>query len=203
MIVSFLASSSTPTPLYATYANQWHFSPITTTTVFGTYAVIVLAALLVLGRASDHLGRKPVLLGTLALQIVAMIVFSEADGIGALFAGRILQGVTTGSALGTLGAAMLDIDHERGTRANAVAPGLGSGIGALASGLIVQYLPAPTRLVYVVFIGVFVVQALGVALRPEPTGRRPGLRAALVPELSVPRPGESATPESSDWASGP
>lgn len=187
IIVSFLASSSAPTPLYATYADRWHFSPITTTVVFGVYAIAVLAALLVLGRASDHLGRKPVLLGALALQTVAMVVFSEADDIGALFAGRILQGVATGSALGTLGAMMLDVDRERGTRANAVAPGLGTGIGALCSGLIVQYLPAPTRLVYVVFIGVFVVQALGVALLPRTTGRRPGLRAALVPELMVPR----------------
>ncbi|GAA0691066.1 MFS transporter [Streptomyces malaysiensis subsp. malaysiensis] len=187
IIISFLASSSAPTPLYATYANQWHFSPITTTIVFGTYAIAVLSALLVLGRASDHLGRKTVLLGALALQTVAMVAFSEADDIGALFAGRILQGVATGSALGTLGAAMLDIDRERGTRANAVAPGLGTGIGALFSGLIVQYLPAPTRLVYVVFIGVFAVQALGVVLLPRTTARRPGLRAALVPELVVPR----------------
>lgn len=98
-------------------------------------------------------------MGALALQIVAMVVFREARDIGALFAGRILQGVGTGSALGALGAAMLYIDRERGTRANAVAPGLGSGIGALSSGLIVQYLPAPTRLVYLVFIGVILVQA--------------------------------------------
>ncbi|MWA05564.1 MFS transporter [Actinomadura sp. LD22] len=187
IVISFLASSSAPTPLYAAYADRWHFSPITTTVVFGTYCIAVLAALLVLGRVSDHLGRKPVLLGALTLQIAAMAVFSEAGGIGALFAGRILQGIGTGSALGALGAAMLDVDRERGTRANAVAPGLGSGIGALASGLIVQYLPAPTRLVYLAFIGVFLVQALGVALQPETAGRRPGLRAALKPELAVPR----------------
>jgi hypothetical protein len=53
MIASFLASSSAPTPLYATYADRLRSSPITTTTVFGAYAVVVLAALLVLGRASD------------------------------------------------------------------------------------------------------------------------------------------------------
>ncbi len=80
---------------------------------------------------------------------------------------------------------MLDI--ERGTRANAVAPGLGSGTGALLSGLVVQYPPAPTRLVYLVFIGIFAVQAIGLALLPERSGRRPGLRAALVPEFAVPR----------------
>ncbi|WP_134730803.1 MFS transporter [Amycolatopsis nivea] len=187
IIVSFLASSSAPTPLYAAYADRWHFSPITTTAVFGVYAITVLAALLVLGRASDHLGRKPVLLGALGLQVAAMVAFGEADGTAALFGGRIMQGIATGSALGTLGAMMLDVDRERGTRANAVAPGLGSGTGALFSGLIVQYLPAPTLLVYAVFIGIFAVQALGVALLPRGAGRRPGLRTALVPELVVPR----------------
>ncbi|MCO5991890.1 MFS transporter [Actinoallomurus rhizosphaericola] len=187
MIVSFLASSSAPTPIYAIYAGRWHFSPMTTTIVFGSYALTVLAALLVLGRTSEYLGRKPVLLAALALQIVAMVVFITAGGIGALLAARILQGVATGGALGTLGAAMLDIDRERGTRANTVAPGLGSGAGALLSGLVVQYLPAPTRLIYVMLIGIFVIQAAGVALLPETVGRRPGLRSALVPELAVPR----------------
>ena len=186
MIVSFLAASAAPTPLYAVYADRWHYSPITTTTVFGSYTLAVLAALLVFGRASEHLGRKPVLFGALALQIVAMIVFIRAGDVTALLGGRTLQGVATGSALGPLGAALLDVDRDRGTRANSAAPGLGTGLGALSSGLIVEYLPAPTQLVYVVFIAVFVVQALGVALLLAPGRRRPGLLASLAPELSVP-----------------
>ncbi|MFG3026584.1 MFS transporter [Streptomyces sp. NPDC048254] len=187
IIVSFLAASSAPTPVYALYAARWHFSPITTTVVFGVYAVVVLTALLVLGRASGHLGRRPVLLAALALQVIAMVVFSMAGGVGALIIGRVLQGIATGGALGALGAAMLDIDRERGTRANAVAPGLGSGVGALLSGLVVQYLPAPTHLVYLVFIGVFALQAAGVAVLPDTGGRAPGLRSSLVPELAVPQ----------------
>ncbi|WP_289974654.1 hypothetical protein [Streptomyces sp. SRF1] len=66
MIVSFLASAAAPTPLYASHAGAWLFSSLTTTIVFGTYTVAVPAALLVLGRTSDHLGRKPVLLTALA-----------------------------------------------------------------------------------------------------------------------------------------
>lgn len=188
MVVSFLAASSAPTPLYATYAAEWHFSPLTTTLIFGVYAVVVLTALLVLGRVSDHLGRRPVLLAALLLQMVAMVLFSTAGGVGALVAARVVQGIATGGALGTLGAAMLDVRREHGTRANAAAPGLGSGIGALLSGVVVQYLPAPTRLVYLVFVGIFLLQALGVVrLVPQAAGRRPGLRTALVPRLSVPR----------------
>ncbi|XVQ07219.1 MFS transporter [Spirillospora sp. CA-255316] len=190
IVVSFLASSSAPTPLYAIYADEWHFSPATTTIIFATYSIAVLLALLVLGRMSDHFGRKPVLLAALALQIVAMVVFVTAHGIGTLLAGRVLQGVATGGALGALGAAMLDVDRRRGTRANAAAPGMGTGVGALLSGLVVQYLPAPTRLVYLLLIGTFVVQAIGVVLLPETVTRRRGRRvavSALAPELAMPR----------------
>ncbi|WP_051791259.1 MFS transporter [Amycolatopsis jejuensis] len=187
IVVSFLASSSAPTPIYAIYAGEMHFSPITTTIIFGTYAITVLVTLLVLGRLSDHLGRKPVLLAALALQIVAMAVFVAADGVGLLLLGRVLQGIATGGALGALGAAMLDIDRDRGTSANAVGTPLGTGAGSLLSGLIVQYLPAPTQLVYLVLILVFAAQAVGVARLPETGERKPGVRAALVPQLAVPR----------------
>lgn len=192
MVMSFLAASSAPTPLYATYAQEWHFSPITTTVVFGAYAIAVLLALLVFGRVSDYAGRRPVLLAALAVQIVAAVVLATAGGTGALLAGRLLQGLSTGGALGALGAAMLDVDHTCGALVNAAAPGMGTGAGALLSGLLVQYVPAPTHVVYLVLIGVFVLQGIGVVLVPETTTRKPGLRAALVPELAVPRGARSA-----------
>ena len=44
--ISFLAASSAPTPLYAVYQAEWGFSPITTTVVFGVYAVAVLVGAL-------------------------------------------------------------------------------------------------------------------------------------------------------------
>jgi MFS family permease len=185
MVMSFLAASSAPTPLYATYAREWRFSPITTTVVFGAYAIAVLLALLVLGRVSDHAGRRPVLLAALAAQAAAAVVLAAAGGVPALLAGRVLQGLATGGALGALGAAMLDVDRTRGALANAAAPGMGTGAGSLLSGLLVQYVPAPDRVVYLVLIGVFVVQGIGVARSPETSPRKAGLRAALVPELAV------------------
>jgi hypothetical protein len=82
---------------------------------------------------------------------------------------------------------MLDIDRPRGTVANSVAPGTGTATGALASALIVQYLPAPTRLVYLLLLGVFALQAAGVALLPETVGRKPGALGSLVPRIALPR----------------
>jgi MFS family permease len=187
LIVSLLAASAAPTPLYDIYQQQWGFSPITTTIVFGVYAVAVLASLLTLGRLSDYVGRRPVLFVALAVQVASMVVFADATGVGGLVIARVIQGLSTGAALGAIGAAMLDIDRERGALANAMSPGLGTGSGALLSALFVRYLPAPTHLIYLALIGVIAVQVAGVALLRETvtTGRVPA--AALVPDIRLPR----------------
>ena len=187
LIVSLLAASGAPTPLYDIYQQRWGFSPVTTTVVFGVYALAVLASLLTLGRLSDYTGRKPVLLAALAVQAASLAVFATADGVGALMIARVVQGLATGAALGAIGAAMLDIDRERGALANAMTPGLGTGSGALLSALFVQFLPAPTHLIYLALIAVLAVQAAGVALLRETVtaGRVPA--SALVPEVRLPR----------------
>ncbi|MEU1543915.1 MFS transporter [Actinacidiphila glaucinigra] len=91
---SFLASSSTPTPLYAIYQQHWGFSPITITVVFGVYAIAVLSSLLFFGKVSDHVGRRPILVTALIVQALAMIVFITASDVGALLTARVLQGLT-------------------------------------------------------------------------------------------------------------
>jgi MFS family permease len=187
LIVSFLAGSSAPTPLYPLYQTTWHFSPATTTVVFAVYAVAVLAALLTLGKLSDHLGRKPVLLASLAGQIAAMVIFTTADGVPTLLVARVVQGLAAGAALGALGAALVDLHRERGTLVNAVAPGIGTGAGALVSALAIRYLPDPTHLVYLALIGVFALQLAGVALMPETVTRKTGAISSLVPEIRLPR----------------
>ena len=187
LVVSLLAGSAAPTPLYAIYQRQWGFSPITTTIVFGVYAVAVLAALLALGRLSDSVGRKPVLLAALGVQVASMLVFATAGGVGELMAARVIQGLATGAALGAIGAGMLDVDRERGALANALSPGLGTGTGALVSALFVQFLPAPTHLIYFALIGIFAAQAIGVALLRETVTRVPVTASVFVPEVRLPR----------------
>ena len=187
IIVSFLAASAAPTPLYAVYAAQWGFSPLATTVVFGVYALAVLAGLLTFGRLSDHTGRRPVLLAGLALQAVSMVLFATAGGLGTLLVARVVQGLATGASLGAVGAGMLDIDRRRGAVANSFAPGIGTASGALVSALAVQYLPAPTHLIYLVLLGVFGAQAAGVLAMRETAPRRPGALRSLVPDIRLPR----------------
>lgn len=187
LIVALLASSAAPTPLYAIYQAKWHFTPITTTVVFGVYAMAVLVALLTLGKLSDHVGRRSVLLAAIAVQAGSLVVFATATGVPALLAARVVQGLSTGAALGAIGAAMLDMDRERGTFANAVAPGMGSASGAITSALAVRFLPDPTHLIYLALIGVLVVQAAAVAAMRETVSRTPGALGSLRPEIRLPR----------------
>ncbi len=187
LIVALLASSAAPTPLYAIYQAQWHFTPITTTVVFGVYALAVLAALLTLGKLSDHVGRRPVLLTAIAVHAGSLVIFATATGVPELLAARVVQGLSTGAALGAIGAAMLDMDRELGTFANAVAPGMGSASGAILSALAVRFLPDPTHLIYLALIGVLALQATAIAAMRETVTPAPGALASLRPEIALPR----------------
>ncbi len=186
--VTSLAGASTPTPLYARYQAEWGFTPITTTVVFGVYAVSVLAALLSFGELSDHVGRRPVLAAAVAAQATAMLVFVTAGSVPALLIARVLQGLGTGAAAGAVGAGLLDIDRARGTLANAVSPSTGTAVGVITSGLVVQYLPHPARLIYLLLFALFMVQAVGVLLMAETVGRSPGGWHSMLPRLAFPRP---------------
>jgi MFS family permease len=184
--VSFLAGSAAPTPLYALYQREWGFSPITTTVVFGVYAVAVLVALLIAGSLSDHIGRRPVLLAAIAVQAATMVLYATAGSVPALLAARVVQGLATGAAVGAVGAGLVDLHRSRGTVANAVAPVTGTATGAIGAGLLVQYLPDPAHLVYLVLLGILVAQWIGVALMAESATPKPGALAALRPRISVP-----------------
>jgi MFS family permease len=186
IILFFLAGSSAPTPLYAVYQAKWGFSPITTTVVFGVYALAVLASLLVFGRLSDHIGRRPVLLAAIAVQAATMLVFATADGVPELLVARVIQGLSTGAAAGAIGAGMLDINRAKGTIANAVAPMTGTATGALVSGLAVQFLPAPTHLVYLALFVIFLLQGVGVAMMAETSTPISGAVASLRPRFALP-----------------
>jgi predicted MFS family arabinose efflux permease len=184
--VSFLAASAAPTPLYPLYQAEWGFSAITVTLVFGVYAIAVLGALLVVGKLSDHLGRRPVLAAAIALQAVTMLIFASADSVSGLMTARIVQGLSTGAAVAAVGAGLLDLDKVRGALANSVAPMAGTASGGIGAGLMVQYLPAPTELIYLALGGVLLLQGVGIAMMSESTTPRPGALASLRPQFRLP-----------------
>src|SRR4029079_13917432 len=73
-----LFASGTPSPLYGTYLELWGFSSVVLTLVYATYAFGVLASLLMAGRFSDHVGRRPVLLVALGTLMGTTVLFMLA-----------------------------------------------------------------------------------------------------------------------------
>lgn len=186
--VWFLAASSAPSPLYVVYQQRFAFTEFTLTAVFAVYVLALIAALLTVGSLSDHLGRRPVLLAAIAAEIASLVLFLLADDVGWLLAARTVQGLATGAATATLPAALVDLARrpEHAGLVNGVAPLAGLGAGALSCGALVEFAPAPTRLVWALLIAGLVLAGLAVAAIPDAIERRPGAWASLRPRASVP-----------------
>jgi MFS family permease len=189
-LTTLLFASSAPSPLYVVYQSQWDFSAITLTSVFAVYAIALLGALLVTGSLSDHIGRRPVVLVALAIEIVAMLAFAEARDVWWLFAARTLQGIATGIAMGAISAALLDLQPLskpwRGALAGVVAPMVGLALGALVTGVLVEHGPNPTSLVFWLLFGSFVLVLLLTLVMPETVAPDGRWRQSLRPRVGVP-----------------
>ena len=191
MLVLVLCAASAPTPLYGVYQRLLGFPTFTLTAMYGVYAIAGLATLLTSGRLSDHIGRRPVLIAALVGEIAGMLAFIAASDVSMLFVGRIVTGLATGAALGTISAWLLDLQppaSSLGSLVNGVAVLLGLAAGALLSGILVEYAPDPLHLVFWVLTALYAVSAVAVLAIPDPAPRRPGWRSSLRPALAVPAP---------------
>jgi MFS family permease len=163
---ALIAAAAAPSPLYPVYQAEFHFSALTLTAVFAVYVFALLLSLLTIGRLSDFLGRRPVLAVALLVEAGAM------------------------AALGVLGAYLLDLQPANGSRlgslVNSAATPAGFGLGAALAGVLIQYAPHPTRLMFAILAVAFVALALITAVMPETVTRKPGSLAALRPQVSVP-----------------
>ena len=186
VVVLFLAASSVPSPLYVVYQQLFGFSAATLTIIFAVYVLFLLMSLLTVGGLSDHLGRRPVLAGALAVQTVAVVLFLLAQNVAMLLVARAVQGAATGAAITAMAATLVDLAPARAGLANAVTPLVGLALGALGCGLLVEYAPAPTRLVWVLLLVGFAVVAVVLAVLPETASRRPGALRSLRPRVGVP-----------------
>jgi predicted MFS family arabinose efflux permease len=185
-----LFASITPSALYRSYSALWHFSPLTLTLVYATYMFGVLTSLLLIGRISDDVGRRPVLLGALGFLMVSTVLFMLADSVAWLFVARGLQGLATGGAVSAASAALLDLHPRRDPAsvglANGVASAGGIGLGALVSSSLVQLGEAPRVLPYVVLLALFALAFAGAYWMPEPVAEGRPFRLT-VERPSVPR----------------
>ena len=178
MLIGVMFMGSTLlTPLYLLYQRAFGFSEITLTLIYAVYVVGNIGALFFFGRLWDQVGRRRTSLPAIALAGVATFVFLFARSTAWLFVARILDGLAIGIASGTATARVAELvpggDKERAsvlaTTANLTG---GVGVGPLLAGLLAQYMPAPLKTSWIVYLALLALVAWLVVSLDE-TVRRP------------------------------
>lgn len=172
VFIAGMLGATLPTPLYVLYQSDYHFTSAVITVIFGMYAVGVLVSLLFLGHASDHFGRRPVLAAALVVAFASTLLFVFAQNVPMLLIGRFLSGICVGLLSGTATAGLAELqpagNPQEAARVATFASMGGLALGALVAGLFAQFAPAPTRLVYVVYLALVLVALVIVSILPEP-----------------------------------
>jgi Major Facilitator Superfamily len=180
------ASSSAVTPLYHLYQASMHLTPFWITIVFSSYVASLLTALLTVGGLSDYVGRRPVILVALLLNAAAMVLFSEAQGVGQLILARMVQGLSVGVGTTALGAAILDTNRARGPLLNSVTAFLGMTAGSLGAAALITFASDPLHRVYEVLLALTALLIALLYVMPESSTRKAGALASLLPQVRVP-----------------
>ncbi|MBW8707138.1 putative sialic acid transporter [Streptomyces sp. MBT84] len=189
LVASFAASAS-PIPLFNTYRAEDGFTNAGISLAVVSNSVGTIAGLLVLGRLSNHLGRRLAAIASLGLLLLGCLLLLNVHHIGTLLASRLLMGVGTGLASSSLTSYIVDAAPARpawlASVASSQGPMLGLTLGAIASGALVQFGPWPRHLIYLVCAGLLVLSAALISISPETTKPTPGAWRSLVPRVRVP-----------------
>lgn len=197
-----MAGASAPSPFYPTLQQEIGFTSMTLTAVFAVYTVTLLAALLVMGSLSDHVGRRPVISAGFALMAFSLFLFWHAEDVGSLVVARFLQGIAAGLLLSTLSAAVVDFEpRDRPGSAsvwNSVVPLSGLAVGALVAGLLMDATSGAKASVFGALVAGSALFAGLIWCVPETAPRHEGVWASLRPRIGVP-----ATAATAFWRSAP
>jgi DHA1 family tetracycline resistance protein-like MFS transporter len=127
-------------PILPLYAKEFGASEATAAALIAAFSAAQFVCSPLLGRLSDRIGRKPVLLFSLAGTAVASLITGLAGSVAILFVGRIVDGVS-GASVSVAQAAVADVaspeerPHLLGLLGAAFGLGFvaGPAIGALAA----------------------------------------------------------------------
>jgi MFS family permease len=166
-----MVGTTLPTPLYPIYEQRLGFGSLMVTVIFATYAVGVIAGLILTGRLSDEIGRRKVLGFGLCCALVSTTIFLLAQSVTPLLVGRVLSGLSAGAFAGTATATLIDLaPGGRRQRAAAIAVGVtlgGLGAGNLLSGLLAETGVVPLRFPYWAHLALLLPALPAVLLAPE------------------------------------
>jgi MFS family permease len=189
-LVLVFASSGAPIPLYNLYRTGDGIGNAALALTTVTYLAVTAASLLVLGRLSDHLGRKPVAIAALVSSAIGCLLLTQVHSLPLLLVGRAFQGIACGIAASSIGSYAVDTAPRRpvwlGPLVTSAAPTFGIPLGALVSGLLVQEGPGPRWFGYDAVAVILAAVAIVLLFAPESVSRSPGALASLRPRVQLP-----------------
>ncbi len=125
-------------PLLPLYAEDFGASPATIGALFATYSLAQLVFSPIWGRLSDRVGRRPILLITIAGSALGSLMTGLAGGLAVLFVGRLIDGAS-GASIAVARATVADVaapeDRARLMGLLGAAFGLGFVIGPAIGGI--------------------------------------------------------------------
>ena len=129
-------------PLLPFYAEHFGASPTTVGLLVSTYAFCQLIAGPMLGRISDRVGRRPLLLVSQMGTFIGFLILAFADSLWMVFLSRIIDGLTAGNL--SLAQAYISDVTEPENRAKSfgligIAFGMGFLVGPGVSGFLAQF----------------------------------------------------------------
>jgi predicted MFS family arabinose efflux permease len=193
VIFVVMAASSAPSALYGLYRQQWHIDTATSTLIYACYAAGAVLTLLLAGSVSEHIGSKRTIILSLSVVGLSLIVFITASGAWSLGLARLIQGIGVGLLTSSAGTALANLHRSRSRRSaaavNSAVTSMGIALGAVASGLIVDYSPAPLLVPFLILTVLSMGGLLAVAAIPawEAAATRPA--RAWRPRLLRLKPG--------------
>ena len=131
-------------PILPLYAEEFGPSPIVFGLLMASFSAMQFIFAPILGRLSDRVGRRPVLLVSLVGSAVGYLIFGFAGSMVMLFASRIIDGISGGN-ISTAQAVIADIttpeERAKGMGMIGAAFGLGFILWPAFGGLLVQVAP--------------------------------------------------------------
>lgn len=189
-LMALFASSAAPIPLYSLFRRTEGLSYNDLALTAVGYFAGAVTALLVLGRLSNHLGRKPVAFLALGLSATACVIMLDVHSATPLIVGRILQGLSCGLASSAIAAYIVDNAPTRPSWLAATvasgSPMVGLTLGAMGSGALMEYGTDPRLQPFVAVIALLTVCAALLSVSGETVARHPGVWASLKPQIALP-----------------
>jgi MFS family permease len=173
-------------PILPVYARRFHASPVTATALIAVFSAAQLVCSPLLGRLSDRVGRKPVLILSLAGTAVGSLLTGLAGSVAVLYLGRLVDGAS-GASVAAAQAAVSDVaaPAQRARLFGLLGAAFGLGfVGGPALAGVAAAIGGP-RLPFYLAAGLAGINALTGTRRLPETRRRSAPSAPADPETGA------------------